>query len=452
MRKILYILLILTIPFSLIAQNQLTKDYVQKYKGIAIREMKRTGIPASITLAQGILESASGESNLAKKFNNHFGIKCKAEWKGETTYQDDDTKNECFRVYPNADSSYRDHSNFLKYRPYYASLFELDPVDDTAWAYGLKKAGYATERDYPSKLLKIIDDYELAQYNYPELVAEDSIAEVQNKLNKKTDTTVIISKETNNKTESNFTKDSIASVKIVEVKPEKNTPQNTNPSQTESPSLNKITGISGATVNSAPAPVMRGLGETQKETIKEIQTKDTSITKVKSIYPLNQKFRINQVPAIWAEKGRSILEIANTYNIPLFKIYKYNELPETDLIEEDQIVFLAEKKKESSKKIHIAKLGETFYSISQTEGVQLAFLQAYNATLTDAKIKEGVIVYMFSVPKETTIAPKPSNTSTPSPKTLTPQPPIKTTDSLKSKSSNNKIKHFIKIPFLKNNQ
>jgi len=151
------------------AQSESTIVYIEQYKKIAVQEMKRTGIPASITLAQGIVESNSGESNLAKKFNNHFGIKCKSDWKGETTFQDDDTKQECFRVYPTAAASFKDHSDFLKNRPNYASLFTLDPVDDSAWAYGLKKAGYATASDYPRKLLKIIDDYELSQYNFPEL-------------------------------------------------------------------------------------------------------------------------------------------------------------------------------------------------------------------------------------------------------------------------------------------
>ena len=179
MKQPFYILIFLAFSFGAFAQSQtkVTTDYINKYKGIAISEMNRTGIPASITLAQAIVESASGESNLAKQANNHFGIKCKTEWTGEKMYKDDDMKNECFRVYENADSSFIDHSNFLKYRPYYASLFELDPVDDTAWAYGLKKAGYATEKDYPNILLKVIDMYELSQYNFPELVEEDSLEE-----------------------------------------------------------------------------------------------------------------------------------------------------------------------------------------------------------------------------------------------------------------------------------
>ena len=162
-------LFFITIPLTTKAQKTATLIYIDQYKDIAISEMKRTGIPASITLAQGIIESNSGESNLALNYKNHFGIKCKSDWKGETTYQDDDTKQECFRVYPNSIASFIDHSNFLKTRPNYAPLFELDPVDDSAWAYGLKKAGYATASDYPKKLLKVINDFELSQYNFPEL-------------------------------------------------------------------------------------------------------------------------------------------------------------------------------------------------------------------------------------------------------------------------------------------
>ena len=136
----LALLFFFTIPLTTKAQKTATLIYIDQYKDIAISEMKRTGIPASITLSQGIIESNSGESNLALNYKNHFGIKCKSDWKGETTYQDDDAKQECFRVYPNSNASYIDHSNFLKTRPNYAPLFELDPVDDSAWAYGLKKS------------------------------------------------------------------------------------------------------------------------------------------------------------------------------------------------------------------------------------------------------------------------------------------------------------------------
>jgi len=160
---ILYVFLI--ISSSLHAQRERAEAYINKYKDLAISEMQRTGIPASITLAQGILESQFGESDLAVNANNHFGIKCKTEWTGQKTYHDDDLKKECFRVYPSAADSYKDHSNFLMTREWYAFLFKLEPTDDSGWAYGLKKAGYATEKDYPQRLLKLINDYQLQQYS-----------------------------------------------------------------------------------------------------------------------------------------------------------------------------------------------------------------------------------------------------------------------------------------------
>ena len=180
MKKIVgLILILLGLHHLLIAQKTATLIYIDQYKDIAIAEMNRTGIPASITLAQGIVESNSGESDLAKNANNHFGIKCKLDWKGETTFQDDDSKQECFRVYPTALASFIDHSNFIKTRPNYAPLFKLDPVDDSAWAFGLKKAGYATASDYPKKLLKVIDDFELSQFNFPELNEEQDTLDVK---------------------------------------------------------------------------------------------------------------------------------------------------------------------------------------------------------------------------------------------------------------------------------
>ncbi len=142
-----------------------TLEYIEKYKDIAIHEMKEYGIPASITLAQGILESASGTSYLAVEANNHFGIKCHRDWKGKKVYKDDDKKDECFRVYKDPDESFRDHSLFLKNRSRYAFLFEEDPTDYKAWAYGLKKAGYATNRKYPQLLIKIIEENDLHQYD-----------------------------------------------------------------------------------------------------------------------------------------------------------------------------------------------------------------------------------------------------------------------------------------------
>jgi LysM repeat protein len=147
------------------AQLQTAQQYVLKYKELAIREMRRTGVPAAITLAQGLLETENGNSELFKNSNNHFGIKCKAEWTKETYNHDDDLKGECFRVYKTDEDSYRDHSNFLLTRDRYAFLFHLNPLDYKAWAHGLKNAGYATNPRYPDVLIHNIELYNLQQYS-----------------------------------------------------------------------------------------------------------------------------------------------------------------------------------------------------------------------------------------------------------------------------------------------
>lgn len=141
------------------------KEYVETYKDMAIHEMLRCGIPASITLAQGALESGDGNSTLAKRANNHFGIKCHNDWTGKKVYQDDDAKNECFRKYTSVEDSYRDHSDYLKAKSRYAFLFELDITDYKGWAKGLKKAGYATSPTYADKLIDIIEEFDLHRFD-----------------------------------------------------------------------------------------------------------------------------------------------------------------------------------------------------------------------------------------------------------------------------------------------
>ncbi|WP_158568998.1 glucosaminidase domain-containing protein [Chitinophaga silvisoli] len=146
------------------AQTTSTPQYIAMYKDIAIDEMKRSGIPASITLAQGVLETQSGNSWLVQNSNNHFGIKCKNNWTGQTVNYDDDARQECFRKYNTAADSYKDHSDFLKNNPRYSFLFQFQMEDYKSWAYGLKQAGYATSKTYPQQLIKVIEDYNLQQY------------------------------------------------------------------------------------------------------------------------------------------------------------------------------------------------------------------------------------------------------------------------------------------------
>lgn len=145
--------------------DDVKRNYIEQYHQVAIQEMSIYKIPASITLAQGVLESRSGTSELTTRSNNHFGIKCHKGWKGRKTYHDDDEKGECFRVYKNPINSFRDHSLFLTLRKRYEGLFELKITDYKRWAKGLKKAGYATDNAYPQKLITIIEEYELYKYD-----------------------------------------------------------------------------------------------------------------------------------------------------------------------------------------------------------------------------------------------------------------------------------------------
>ena len=147
------------------SNKSITEIYIDTYSDVAKREMELHGIPASITLAQGILESGSGKGKLTMRSNNHFGIKCHKGWKGQRVYHDDDEDQECFRKYANPAYSFTDHSLFLTGRSRYAGLFKLPKDDYKSWARGLKKAGYATDRKYPNKLIALIERYELYKYD-----------------------------------------------------------------------------------------------------------------------------------------------------------------------------------------------------------------------------------------------------------------------------------------------
>lgn len=148
-----------------VVRNKTYEEYIAKYKDLAINHMKKYRIPASITLSQGLLESGAGRSSLTVKSNNHFGIKCHNGWKGESVIAADDTPNDCFRKYKKSEDSYDDHSRFLSEKPRYGKLFDLDITDYKGWARGLQQAGYATDRAYANKLIKLIEDYELYEYD-----------------------------------------------------------------------------------------------------------------------------------------------------------------------------------------------------------------------------------------------------------------------------------------------
>jgi LysM repeat protein len=359
--KQIALLILLVISTALQAQREKAEAYVAKYKDLAIAEMQRTGIPASITLAQGILESQYGESDLAKNANNHFGIKCKTEWTGPRTYHDDDLKKECFRVYESAEDSYKDHSNFLMTREWYAFLFDLEATDDKGWAYGLKRAGYATEKDYPQRLLKLIDDYQLQQYS---LLALGMPTNSSNK--------------TIAKTSKNSKKQRVI-----------------NQTETE-----PITAAEPATVvvkKSIEATEPEDKNETE---IIEKKQELTGDSKKQSPYP-SDIFTINHSKVIYADAGVSLLSIANKYDISLSRLLEFNELPETDILTNDQLIFLEKKLKKGATDFHITNSNESLTLISQKEGVRLESLLEYNKLKKESVLHQGDKIYLRTT---TTIA------------------------------------------------
>jgi hypothetical protein len=401
--------ILLTLLFCLFIQigwaqnNPTTIAYITQYKAIAIKEMKRTGVPASITLAQAILESNSGESNLAKNHNNHFGIKCKSDWTGAKTYQDDDAKQECFRAYDAAEASFKDHSNFLKNRPNYVDLFLLDPVDDTAWAYGLKKAGYATASDYPKKLLKIIDDYELAQYNFPELENE---IETEEAPVKKVMVDTVVNKVVNDApVNKQITDTPVKSLNKPAGIAQMNTQESLTPLPTKALPKQTLPAPQKDTIqkDTSKKEVITVVQTTQKEALKIDSSKATSNTlpivskKPAYNYPEGQ-FRINQVPVILGKEKMSFIEIALKYKVPLYKLFEYNDIKASNLLESDQLIFLAPKKKAGAASFHIVKYTTSLQEISQLEGVQLSLLKSYNPQLVEP-LKEGTQVILFNKKK-----------------------------------------------------
>jgi Mannosyl-glycoprotein endo-beta-N-acetylglucosaminidase/LysM domain len=353
---------IITMLFSATSycQKEKAQNYVNKYAEIAIKEMKRSGVPASITLAQGILESQFGESELSKKSNNHFGIKCKLDWAGEKVYHDDDINQECFRKYNDVEESYADHSNFLKTRAHYSSLFNLEPTDYEGWAFGLKKAGYATELDYPQKLIKLIKEYNLNSYT---LLALDK----QPNSNK---TEAIIEKIDSNATKIETKKIDSNTTKVVALQ------QDTLQAKVVATKLDSSKNIVTKTEEAKPLPK-----NTETVIIEQLPVANNSnvvAIVAKKTYPSSGTFKINNSIVFWAKEGTSLLAIAENYNITLSKLLEINDLNEIEILDKDQLIFLEKKQKKGATDFHIVLPNETLQEISQTEGIRLEAIVEYN--------------------------------------------------------------------------
>jgi LysM repeat protein len=361
--KFIYTILIaITISLSGIAQTIgiETATYINQFKNIAMQEQIRTGVPAAIKLGQAILESQTGKSRLATEANNHFGIKCKTEWRGPKIYHNDDANGECFRVYDNADASYIDHSNFLKTRTHYSFLFKLDIRDFTSWAFGLKQAGYATNPNYPAQLIKAINDYDLAQYT---LIAIEQ---------KKKGIDFIITPAPAQATDT-----PIKAAPVVQPAPTKEL--------LPAPAQVMDTPIKAAPVLQ-PAPT-KELSPAPTKEVAPAPAKEVAPTPTPAPTPAtvslleNTKVTINHTKAVLATKGSSLLAIANQQKISLSKLFEYNELAEMNILDQDRILFLEKKQKYGASEIHTTLGSETLYSIAQKEGIQLSSLLVLNPSI-----------------------------------------------------------------------
>ena len=272
--------------------------------------MNRTGVPASITLAQGMLESGYGNSRLARKANNHFGIKCHSDWKGPTFKMDDDAKNECFRKYKTVWHSYRDHSDFLKGKRRYASLFELKITDYKGWAKGLRKAGYATNKMYASLLITIIERYDLNQY----------VKKLKGRKNKK------------------------------------------NKKQKES----KIVTV----INKDEKHREENRSEEEEEVDDEFKIE---------VLPLNNLQKsANGINYVKVKKGDTYYSIAKVNNIPLSRLYRYNECNADTILKIGTALYLQPKRARGTRSVHYYVEGDDLYRISQCYGIKLKHLYRRN--------------------------------------------------------------------------
>ncbi|MFV0184930.1 glucosaminidase domain-containing protein [Empedobacter falsenii] len=348
MRKLLYVFsFVLTISTQ--AQESRDITYIRKHAILAVEEMQLYKVPASITLAQGLLETGGGQSRLAEQANNHFGIKCKgpAEWSLDKPriYHDDDAKGECFRKYPSVEESYRDHSEFLALRPYYKALFNLDPTDFKAWAHGLKKAGYATDSKYAFKLISRIEKYNLDQFD--KISAEEVFAKLYALYNNQDDLMLA-----NNSS-----------------KPKKNEPK------------------------SIKEEVILASYQPKENIVEKNEPIVNNKTVVYETRPQNPTTRIknhkNNIPYIVAQAGETIATISRTYNKVPSDIANFNEIQMGSKLKDGQIVFFGKKKTKGSDYSYKVQEGDDMYTISQRFGVKVSSLYKLNRMEPGAQPKVG---------------------------------------------------------------
>lgn len=387
MKKALKIgLSILGLAMLLAAAATPQEQYIEKYADMAVAEMYRSGVPASITLAQGMLESRYGLSELAAKGNNHFGIKCHRDWTGESMRYDDDKAQECFRVYPSAADSYKDHSDFLRYKDRYKFLFDYATTDYKAWCYGLKKAGYATDPGYANKLIKVIEDYDLTRFdtmdkgsarkameNASRKSAKEALLAAQKVAEEEAAAKAASSKDSSSKKNSRKHKASKKQAPAPVQEPE-DAPQE--------PVSELYEALAEAEELEIPQSPL-SLEEPQKWA--EPQGEFTfSLTR-----PMYSR---NGVPFVYALEGESFDEIARQYDLFKKEILRFNDLKASKALLPGDVVFVQAKKNKTARGLdmHIVDSSdETLWEISQRYGVKMESIAKLNGIAPDAVLAEG---------------------------------------------------------------
>lgn len=350
------------------------EQYIKKWAPTAVQEMYRSGVPASITLAQGLLESRWGQSALAAEGNNHFGIKCHNDWKGKSMKVDDDAKGECFRVYDSAEESFRDHSDFLRYRDRYKFLFDLKPTDYKGWAYGLKKAGYATAPTYAESLIKYIEKYNLYEYDTLTSAEAEALA-------------------------NSYEKPEKVSASSSADKPSKASSVKTSKSRSGK--------VSSAKSSRAARKAARKARKHSSKSSEEIDyghlpASPLSIEEPKKItsgryeevqFSLHREaYSKNGVPFITSIEDETYSSIAKSYDLTLREILRFNDLQGDRELKPGTIVYLQAKKNRSEKgldKYIVGSDGESLWDICQRFAVKMSSVCKMNGFDENYQPREG---------------------------------------------------------------
>ena len=356
--------------------------YIDRWAATAVREMYRSGVPASITLAQGILESRSGLSALAAEGNNHFGIKCHKDWKGKTMRVDDDREGECFRVYDTAEESFRDHSDFLRYWDRYKFLFDFDTKDYESWAYGLKKAGYATDPSYPEKLIKIIEENGLSKYDSMTQAqasrASSSPSKAASAPPKTSDKAS--SKSSSKASEKASAKESRAAAKAAKVS--KADEREVARAARKAARRERLAAMEVIPDEIPEAP--NALEEAVLVTPAAAEEFHFSLTR-----PVYTR---NGVPFVYSVEGESYSSIASSYNLFPKEILKINDMDAERILLPGTVVYIQQKKNQAEKgldKYIVETDGENLRDICQRFAVRMSSVCKMNGFSAGHALREG---------------------------------------------------------------